>query len=148
MVKLFGKLFGNRKSPIDHHGNVVPEAVSHIVLLVERGTPIPDDRGEEFAKLIYEHANPAMWKAIHKVNPSGVPCYCVETDRTDENGNINQDHILGSHLVDLKIPEESSVFVQLLTLHTAPVETMITLETIVETQESICVVSEKSPRPV
>lgn len=159
-MSIWSKLFGKKEQPRRPASSkaatseadttrVHPLSMTHIIMIVDKSESLrylPDLAQE--VRRVWAAANPDMANVLAH-STFGVPTYYIEAERhLPGTREINTDHLMGSHLNALQVPQEHSVFVQLLTIQVADRQQDITLETIFRTEkEARCIISEKPLLP-
>ena len=128
--------------------SVHPKSMTHIIMIVDKSESLqhlPDLAHE--VRQIWAKANPLMADVLAR-STFGVPTYYIEANRYyPGTREVDSKHLLGSHLKELQVPSEHSVFVQLLTIEIDGKGQDITLETVYRTESARCIVSEKPLMP-
>jgi len=122
--------------------------MTHIIMIVDKSESLQHlpDLAQEVRR-VWAGANPDMANVLAH-STFGVPTYYIEAARyRPGTRDIDPGHLMGAHLNELQVPDEHSVFVQLLTIEVGGKHQDITLETVYRTEEARCIVSEKPLLP-
>jgi hypothetical protein len=152
-MSIWSKLFGKEERPRRPASSkaatseadatrVHPLSMTHIIMIVDKSESLQHlpDLAQEVRR-VWAAANPDMANVLAH-STFAVPTYYIEAERyRSGTREINRDHLMGSHLNALQVPQEHSVFVQLLTIQIEDRQQDVTLETVFRTEEARCIIS-------